>query len=341
MDNHLLMQQLMKTAPFHYLSAEEATSVMQYGETMRYQHRDIILHQGTLGPGLFVILSGKTMVTVRLLGRGEMKLADLLPGQFFGEVNLLDNIPCTATVASTKETVCFILKTSVFDMFYLAFPTIRYHINCALIEGVLLRQKQIIKEIEVLSKRVKRRVVRLSSANTMRAVMKKKRITKAAKRKELSYLDQLPVFTSFFNREEIHHIMRIANIVEAQHDCFLIKKRDRSESYFFILTGSVKASIPTDTGGVKFAVFGPNTFICSTTIFNQQASFFTYETCGSATMLEIAHDDLLAIKEHYPLLWYKLHDMGCRYITSLQKRLNIQIVRMSSEIPETMIHLAR
>jgi len=314
--------------------------IVRYGQIVNYEHRDIILAQGKIGHGLLVILRGKTMVTVKLLSRGEIELADLVEGQFFGEVNLLENAACTATVRSIRKASCFLLQTSVFDMLHIAFPMIHYQINRALIENVLLRQAHLVKEIKMLSKKSHRHVVHLSAKKVSSVAAKKIALSPAEKRKRFAYLGALPIFNSVLNEDEMAYFVSMTQLIDVQHHHTFVSQRDQAASYFFILKGSMTIGIPTTKGTIKFAVFGPNSLLCSTSFFDQQSSLFTYETRGSASLLVLSQEALLLIKKRHSSLWYKLHDLGCRYIVSLQKRLNTQVVRASSETPESKINLS-
>lgn len=341
MDNKILVNVLMKTTLFRYLSHQEMEIIVRYGHVVNYNHRDVILTQGKIGPGLLVILKGKTMVTVKLLNRGGIKLADLITGQFFGEVNLLENIPCTATVESIRNTSCFLLKKSVFDMLQMAYPSICYQINRAIVENVLIRQAHDVDEIKLLSKLAHRHIVHLSPRKSSMSFAKKVRLSLPEKQKRFAYLSVLPVFTAHFDADEIDYFIKIARLIEVPYHYRFINKNDKVESYFFILKGSVTVAIPTAKEGIKFAVFGPNSLICTTSVFDGKFTPFSYETHGAASLLEISSETLHMIKQRQSVFWYKLHDLGCRYIVSLQRRLNTQIVRASSETPETTLHLSK
>jgi CRP/FNR family transcriptional regulator, cyclic AMP receptor protein len=54
-----------------------------------------IVEEGMLGETLFVVLAGKAKVV-----RGGRKIAEILPGEFFGELSTLDGGPRTATVVA-------------------------------------------------------------------------------------------------------------------------------------------------------------------------------------------------------------------------------------------------
>ena len=112
---------LQCTEPFRYLDNLELQTIVRYGELIEFGDNDIILSQGKNGPGLFILLNGKAKVTVKVLGQGEIKLAHLSSGQFFGEVNTLTDVPSTATVRSSGKSRCFLLNNNTYNMLFNAF----------------------------------------------------------------------------------------------------------------------------------------------------------------------------------------------------------------------------
>jgi CRP/FNR family cyclic AMP-dependent transcriptional regulator len=70
----------------------------------------VIARQGDIGSGFFVITSGRARVT-----RGGRHVADLGPGDFFGELSVLDGRPRTAQVTASEPTTCLALSTWDFE----------------------------------------------------------------------------------------------------------------------------------------------------------------------------------------------------------------------------------
>lgn len=69
-----------------------------------YEEGDIIVTEGERGSSLFLIVSGEVKVFTRGEHGGHIPLAELGPGDFFGEVSLLTGKPRTATITA-KGTV--------------------------------------------------------------------------------------------------------------------------------------------------------------------------------------------------------------------------------------------
>lgn len=70
----------------------------------------VIARQGEIGTGFFIITSG----LVRVIRDGEV-IAELGPGEFFGELSVLDGLPRLAQVVSVEATTCLALATWDFE----------------------------------------------------------------------------------------------------------------------------------------------------------------------------------------------------------------------------------
>jgi len=79
----------------------------------------VIARQGEIGTGFFLIVDG----AVRVVRDGE-ELAVLGPGEFFGELSVLDGKPRVAQVVTIAETRCLALATWDFEAVLLANPSL-------------------------------------------------------------------------------------------------------------------------------------------------------------------------------------------------------------------------
>lgn len=79
----------------------------------------VIARQGEIGTGFFLIVSG----SVRVI-RGGQEVATLGPGEFFGELSVLDGLPRTAQVVAREPTRCLALASWDFEQALLDSPTL-------------------------------------------------------------------------------------------------------------------------------------------------------------------------------------------------------------------------
>ena len=70
----------------------------------------VIARQGEIGTGFFIVVSGAVRVV-----RGGETLAQLGPGDFFGELSVLDGRPRVAQVVSSEPTTCLALASWDFE----------------------------------------------------------------------------------------------------------------------------------------------------------------------------------------------------------------------------------
>ena len=65
-----------------------------------------IVQQGFVGNGLYIIVTGRARVV-----RGDDTLAELGPGDFFGELAVIDQQPRLASVVAMEPTTCLALAS--------------------------------------------------------------------------------------------------------------------------------------------------------------------------------------------------------------------------------------
>ena len=94
----------------------------------------VIARQGEIGTCFFVIVSGE----VRVVRDGAV-VARLGPGEFFGELSVLDRMPRNATVAAEEQTSCLALASWDFEKVLLEEPAL----TLAILRGVATRLREV------------------------------------------------------------------------------------------------------------------------------------------------------------------------------------------------------
>ncbi len=95
MSEHDVPSKLVKVPIFSECSKRELQVIARASKEVSHKADTVIAREGERGIGLFLILEGECKVTI-----GGKTKARLGPGDFFGEVALLDGGPRTATVAT-------------------------------------------------------------------------------------------------------------------------------------------------------------------------------------------------------------------------------------------------
>jgi CRP-like cAMP-binding protein len=92
---------------FAGLDPDALTRLAATMRTRRFRRGEVIFHVGDPGDALFVILAGEVKISLPSETGDEAILATLRPGEFFGELALLDGAPrsASASALSATETV--------------------------------------------------------------------------------------------------------------------------------------------------------------------------------------------------------------------------------------------
>jgi len=93
-----VVQRLAKVPLFSDCSQRDLQTVARVVREIPHAAGTVIAREGEPGVGLFIILDGTADVTI-----GGRKKATLGPGEFFGEIALLDGGPRTATVTAKTD----------------------------------------------------------------------------------------------------------------------------------------------------------------------------------------------------------------------------------------------
>jgi CRP/FNR family transcriptional regulator, cyclic AMP receptor protein len=96
-----------------------------------------IVRQGEVGTGFFLVVSGRARVV-----RDGATIAELGPGDFFGELSLLDGQPRIATVTAEVPTSCLALASWEFEALLEAQP----RLAIAILRGVAHRLRSVSEE---------------------------------------------------------------------------------------------------------------------------------------------------------------------------------------------------
>jgi CRP-like cAMP-binding protein len=97
----------------------------------------VIARQGEIGTGFFLVVSGSVRVV-----RGGDEVAVLGPGDFFGELSVLDGQPRVAQVVSLEPTRCLALASWDFEQALLDSPTLAL----AILRGLAARLRSVTEQ---------------------------------------------------------------------------------------------------------------------------------------------------------------------------------------------------
>jgi CRP-like cAMP-binding protein len=102
---------------FTGLDAEQVQTVADQATEVEFPSGRVIARQGDVGTGFFIVADG----LVRVVRDGDV-IAMLGPGEFFGELSILDGQPRVAQVIAEEPTRCLALASWDFERVLLEHP---------------------------------------------------------------------------------------------------------------------------------------------------------------------------------------------------------------------------
>ena len=117
----------IKSPLFEVLNEKEREALINEMELETHEEGSVILSEGDPGDSMFVISSGEVKVYTRgMMGKtGNVYLAKLGEGDFFGEVSVLTGKPRTATITASQPTELLRLDKEKLDNALAKHPGVR------------------------------------------------------------------------------------------------------------------------------------------------------------------------------------------------------------------------
>ena len=130
-----LEQQLASVPLLAGLDRRIRRRLAETGKRRTYAQDAEIVREGSNGTALYIILRGEGRVE-----RGGERLGALSAGDFFGELALIEEHPCSASVIAATETECLLFPAWEFSALLQEHPEIAVPIMRALIQRLHKRE---------------------------------------------------------------------------------------------------------------------------------------------------------------------------------------------------------
>jgi CRP/FNR family transcriptional regulator, cyclic AMP receptor protein len=121
------LEHLAHVRLFSALNKKELALVGRASDEVRVLSGKVLVEEGAVGHEFFLILEGQAVVR-----RGGRRVAMLGPGQYFGEMALLDRGPRTATVVADTDMNLLVLGQREFSGLLDQVPAVCYKLLAAM-----------------------------------------------------------------------------------------------------------------------------------------------------------------------------------------------------------------
>ena len=139
---------LLRRVPlFSMLTAGQADAVALAIVKRRFKRGEVIVEQGKKADALFIILTGRARVVTSDSRGREVILASMQPGDYIGEMSLIDDEPHSATVRAELQTDVLTLGRAEFARCLPESSSMAY----AVLRGLVQRLRHADRKIESLA----------------------------------------------------------------------------------------------------------------------------------------------------------------------------------------------
>jgi CRP-like cAMP-binding protein len=158
------VESLSRVRLFAGLDPNDLESLARSMRSRRFRRGEVIFHQGDPGDALFVVVSGGVKISLPSEAGDEAIIATLSPGDFFGELALLDGAPRSATATALELTETMVLPRPRFRELVEGQPAMRDALFASL-AGELRRLTDHVEELHFLdiTGRLAARLARLAN----------------------------------------------------------------------------------------------------------------------------------------------------------------------------------
>lgn len=317
--------------PIINYSPEEIKTLLKFAKTVKFSADEIIVSQGEMLTGIYIITKGSCITHVKLMGEGIAEIDTYSEGNFLGEISFIENIPSPKSIVSKSETQCIFISKSLFEYLSLYDPMLKYH----LLNSITI---QICDHINQMYEKISSFIT--NSAMTQKLTFIGKMMKSFNSPEKISLNDmaistddlhQLVPFKSF-NNTEFEMLLKQSILLSVPKNSRLISPDKKLRSIFIVIFGAVQSTIEIDNKVAKLSVIEPGKLFVSPLLLDPASKAnIAFTSCEKAIVMHLTNENIDYIKNNEPVLWHKLFDLICHSLAALEKSVYKLDVRLNIE----------
>lgn len=331
MNEQVLRDVLVGTRLGEFLNdPKEIERLIKYNDYCIFAPGDVILEQGKMIVGMYVMIEGTALSTAQILGEGGTYIATLSRGNLFGEVSLIEKGPCATSVIASSQVKCLLITNAYYDMLAVLYPETQHKITKAIALEVCLRLIYLHNKI-----------ANFMEQTDMASRQKFGEVIKSFAKTAVMKIDELPInkiaihknnFFARFNDQEFDELLHHADLIKTPKNCTLIREGDPQPPCYIVIRGAVQSSIFSGKKVAKLLVFGPISIFGSISVIDERSpAVFNYTTCEKCILLRLSLQNIRFLQKNFPRLWFKLFYLICHSLVTIEKAADKLDVRLKSE----------
>jgi signal transduction histidine kinase len=144
----LTIENLKSAAAFKYVADVNLNAIIKMCKEERFAANTVVFQENTRGERLYIILDGKIKISKVTKYGAETVLAHLTKGDFFGEMELLDDQVRSARTMAVENTICASISKSDFDNLLKSNNIIQLNILKSVTKRLRAADQTIVQELD-------------------------------------------------------------------------------------------------------------------------------------------------------------------------------------------------
>ncbi|KAF0117418.1 MAG: putative transcriptional regulator Crp/Fnr family [Rhodospirillaceae bacterium] len=109
---------------FSSLAQRERELISRHGKWKKFNPGEPIIDRQAESRDIYFVVTGRVRIIIYSMGGREVALADLVPGEYFGELAAIDGAPRSASVMAVEATVVMAMSPEQFVRLISEHPTL-------------------------------------------------------------------------------------------------------------------------------------------------------------------------------------------------------------------------
>ena len=133
---------------FDKIPRRDLIYVLEALQERTYIRGETVFSEGDIGRALFMVMSGRIDLFKKMPDGSQKKVASINPGEFFGEMSLIEELPRTTSAIVGEDARMFLLFKVKLDSMLYSRPGIGVKISTRLAKIISARLRDMLKDME-------------------------------------------------------------------------------------------------------------------------------------------------------------------------------------------------
>lgn len=308
-----------QSALFKPLNKREMSVIAPFLKEVKFNANEVILKQGDIGNGLYIVVDGEISVSMKLPGTASKQIDDLKACDFFGEISLIEKSLTTASIIALSDSNCMLLTQEDFYALYIVYPQIILKILQTVVKVIIKRISSNNKIIATDKHNiVSRPVSRLN-------IQEQGQVTESfLKTNEMDY-----TFFSFFkifqhySSDNLYHLLENMSYYKLPKNFIFFQRGSLKPSgSYFLIQGSIQVVVEDNYGYMhQVMIYGPGSIV-EFDFFDKNQNNLQYITRENSIVFYLNPKTLKQFQKEYSDLYYDYYRDSIKSLVKLFKQSN-------------------